>query len=133
MIGFLATLSAYLRDYFVDEMFGDRDFTPPSTLEISLHDGPPGTTGANEFSGNNYGRASSSPSDWGDVDNNTKENTSEILFNQLSGTFANQATHFGVWDGSGNFLGGDDLNTHRDMVQGATPRFKAGTLTWSIT
>lgn len=96
----------------------------------SLHSGDPGTTGANELSGNNYSRTAMS---FGAANAKSASNDAAAETGVASGAWA-EATHMGLWtaDVGGTFLWGDDLATPRTVGAGKTFLWGIGAVTVTI-
>lgn len=77
--------------------------------EVSLHTGDPGTTGANEATGGSPAYARQSVTMGAPV--NGVSTSDQVTFNVPADTY----THFGVWDSSGAFKGGNPLDTAQVM------------------
>jgi hypothetical protein len=93
---------------------------------ISLHSGDPGLDGANELSGNNYGRILGS---FGAASSQAAANDALVTFATASGDWA-QATYFGVSDAvsAGNFVGGAALDDARTILSGEYGEFAISAL-----
>lgn len=97
-------------------------------LYASLHNGDPGTTGANELSNNTYARVSAGTFWQISTATSVTTNRSVITF----GTDGNgeTVTYAGMWHGSsgGTFLFGGALSASFAYNNGVTPVFAAGAL-----
>lgn len=107
--------STYLRHKQLDHFVGGPSFIRPAVLHVSLHVGDPATSGANECTGNNYGRAAvdNTIANWPAASGGQKANGVAIVFARAtlgSGGWG-LVTHFGLWDASsgGNFWRGAAL------------------------
>ncbi len=98
------------------------DFTHPSSLEVSLHTGDPGDTGANEVSGGSYARQAET---FSKVDQHHYHNDSDLIFNDMP---ACTVTYAGLWDGSGNFWWGGALAQSKSVDSGDSLVIKASEL-----
>lgn len=126
--------SSYLRDVILNWLF--RNGTWPTwhaNLQISLHTGDPGLTGANEVSGGAYARVNvvrntgnwNAPGVGGLIDN-----VNQITFPTPTGANWGTITNAGIWDGAGtNFLFKAPLTGSRTVNDGdAAPYIAAGDL-----
>jgi hypothetical protein len=102
------------------------------TVWVSLHSGDPSTTGANELSGNGYGRKLMEFNAAG-ADGIT-ENTNEETFGPATPAGWTEATYFGLWSAEtvGTFRGGFLLTTPKTVAALETAHFAVGALTVSI-
>jgi hypothetical protein len=96
-------------------------------IYISLHDGDPGTTGANELSNATYSRQTATF--------NAISAATSVMTNSSVVTFPTDgneetATHGGAWNGSsdGTFLFGGALGSSFAYNNGVTPVFDAGAI-----
>lgn len=74
--------------------------------EVSLHDGDPSTTGANEISGGGYSRISVTDADWSAASGDSITLSAQLQFTGASGQ---AVTHAGVYVGS-TFAGSGELS-----------------------
>jgi len=104
------TLSNYSEDKVNDHLNGKTSFTMPSGSHISLHNGDPGETGANELSGGSYARQSVAGAGWNASSGGLGDNVNAITFANLP---ADTVVGVGEWDASssGNFIRGGWLST----------------------
>jgi hypothetical protein len=95
---------------------------------VSLHSADPGLDGANELSGNNYGRVNASAC-FPAAALGVCANDAIVQFPVPSGAWTT-ATHFGLWDAEtvGNFLRGAALTAPRTGTLGADVEFPVGNL-----
>lgn len=104
--------STYSRNKHLDHEFGGTPYVPPTAHHISLHTADPGTTGANECTGNNYGRKSytNTTANWPAASGGAKSNGAGIQFARatVGSSGWGTATHFGIWDAAsaGNYIRG---------------------------
>lgn len=108
-IALTGAFSSYLRDVILNWLFRNGAWpTWDADLDISLHTGAPGLTGANEVSGGSYARVSvtRSTGNWALAGaGGTTSNTNQITFPAPSGANWGSVTDAGIWDGGGtNFL-----------------------------
>jgi hypothetical protein len=122
--------SDYIEAKIIGWLRGTAFGTAPTDIYVSLHTGDPGETGANE-----HGATAGYERVVGDLDSGTNpaSNSAEVAFPEATANYSAPITHFGWWDAksSGNFLGGGVLAEQRTIVDGAVPRFAAGSLTWT--
>jgi hypothetical protein len=93
---------------------------------MSLHNGDPGTTGANEISGGGYTRETPTYSVDGDGDLTLDATVAFV------GTASQAVTHAGLW-GGGTFRGGFALAGDAAFSTGGEYNVTAGTLTGTST
>lgn len=123
----MADLSSYLRDVLLNHVFHGAAFTQPSVIYVSVHNGDPGLTGANEASGNAYARQNASAV-FAAASGGSKTTNVQVVFDSMpAGTW----TYAGVWDAlsGGNFLWRMLLTTPEATVAGDTLRFAPGNIT----
>lgn len=96
---------------------------------VSLHTASPGTTGANELSGNGYSRATTTGGDWGES-NGAATNNADIRFVLPTDDWGS-VTHFGLW-GSVGFLGYGTFSSAITVERGDTVEFLVGALSVTI-
>lgn len=139
----MSQMTNYLENKLVDHIFRGQTFTAPTNLYVSLHSADPGETGANEISGNNYGRATvaSSLANWAGTQSSGSTSASSGTGGQTSNngsiTFATPSgswgtvTHFAIWDASttGNCLLYGALTISKTINNGDTVSFSAASLT----
>ena len=109
-------VSTYLVHAILDAIFNATAFGLAGNPYISLHNGNPGTTGANELSGGSYARMQVAFN--ASADRNVK-NTSTFTFTLLP---AAAITYIGVWDAAsgGNFLIGGPLSDSYTVAAGGS-------------
>lgn len=99
----------FSKDVMLDELAG-------VALWASLHDGDPGTTGADELSTSPYDRQAVvwDPSTGGVV---TFDSGTPVVFDVAAG---DSVTHGGLWNAftSGNFIGGDTVANFAFTING---------------
>jgi len=96
---------------------------------VSLHSADPGLTGANEISGNAYGRVLMEfPAAGGDA---VAENTNQETFGPATPAGWGTVTHWGIWTAGsgGTYRGGFALTTPRPIGVGEPALFAIGALT----
>jgi hypothetical protein len=95
---------------------------------ISLHTDDPGLNGANEVSGNGYGRQAEN---LGPASSGNKQNIADINFSNMP---ACVVQYYGTWDASsgGNFLWGCALIEPKTVNVNDTVRFEAGKLRFTL-
>lgn len=96
-------------------------------IYVSLHDGDPGTTGANEISNNTYSRQTAT---WNVISTATSVTTNSSTVTFPTDGDGETVTHGGVWHGSsgGTFLFGGSLGASFSYNNGVTPVFAAGAI-----
>jgi len=130
----MTVLSDYLEDdalsyYFTTDSVGTR----PTAWYMSLHDGDPGDTGADELTtGEDSGYARVSGVTFSKLANNSVTNDANITYNATDGT--NIITHIGIWDAasSGNLLVAGALDGPRTITSTAPLTIAAGDLIIAI-
>lgn len=97
-------------------------------LYVSLHNGDPGTTGANELSNATYGRVASGA--FGAISTATSVVTNSSVITFATDGNSETVTHAAVWYGSsgGTYLFGGALSSSFAYNNGVTPVFDAGAL-----
>lgn len=101
-----------------------------TTVYVSLHTADPGTTGANEISGNAYARQG--PVAFTNAGNEPTIASNSAIVTYPAATAAwGTITHFGDWDAAtgGNFRGSGAVATPKAVNSGDTARFAAGAIT----
>lgn len=133
--------SNYLEAQLMDHTLGGGTFTKPATVYVSLHTADPTDAGTGtEASGSGYARkavtnnATNFPNATG-TNPTTKSNGTAITFDPATGDWSSGAnlTHFGIWDASsgGNLLIKGALGVAKPVLNGDTPSFAAGAITWT--
>ena len=135
----MAALTNYLENKLIDHIFQGTPYTGPSTLYVALFtavsDGEAGTV--TEVSGGSYARVAvtANSSNWADAtgNNGTTSNVNAITFPAATADWGT-ATHFGIYDAAsaGNLLVYAALTASRNITNGSTPSFAAGSLTVQI-
>jgi hypothetical protein len=116
-------LARFLGKKILDKVLRGVDFTV-STVYVSLHNGDPGATGANEITGGSYARQQVNHAGWNAaadaIEGSECTTISDLTFTNLT---ANTITHVGFWDAvsGGNFLMGGE--TIQDSVIGGGGNF----------
>jgi len=142
------SFSNYLENALLDHLFGKTAFNvsidsgtvfPLKNIYVGLSDTDPGEVsgGANEPTGGNYSRISTTPSDWDAAVAGTVDNTGVLSFPQSTAAWLGGAslTHFVLFDAAagGNMLGSGSLTTPRTVdASGITLSFAAGDLDVSL-
>jgi len=105
----------------------------PTSWWLSLHDGDPADTGANELTSGEdtgYTGAIRPEIDFTKLANNSVDNDANITYTPTDGT--NIITHIGIWSsatvGSGNYLAGGALDGPRTITSTAPLTIAAGDL-----
>jgi hypothetical protein len=123
------SMSNYLEENFLNAAFNETSFGVTGDPFISLHDGDPGETGANEIVGGSYGRQQTSfaAASGGAVSSDAAANYTDMP-ECKSGGANGQLSHVGVWDAetNGNFLWGGALETPKDVNAGDTFNVASG-------
>jgi hypothetical protein len=109
----------------LDHIFNNAAAPAVATAWLSLHDGDPGETGANEVTGGGYGRVAGS---FGAAAAGAVSNTATHDFTNMP---AVTVSHAGVWSSStatasANFIWGGALTTNKVVGAGDTFRFAIG-------
>jgi len=99
---------------------------------VSLHDGNPGSTGANEIVGGSYARKQVS---FGAAANKQALNDTILDFTGMPDTTSSPITHVGLWTqaSDGNFVIGGELTSPKVTNAGDTFRFPVGDLAAILT
>ena len=98
----------------ISKVLRNTNFTPASTIYVSIHTANPGETGANEnsaYTGDRKSVAFDAPS------NGTTQNTGAVTFASMP---AITVTHIGLWDAAtgGNFIWGGALDSSKVVASG---------------
>lgn len=121
-------------DDVIDNVVNDleADLSYPNVY-ASLHTGDPGTTGADEASGNDYARKETEPADWNASSSKSADNANVLTFATPSGPWG-LITHAGLWTASegGTFIVGGPLGASVQPDDGDTVRFNAGDLSFDL-
>lgn len=107
--------------------------TRPATWFLSLHDGDPADTGANELTSgedSGYTGAIRPAIAFSKLANNSVDNDANVSYTPTDGT--NIITHIGIWSsatvGGGNYLAGGVLDGPRTITSTAPLTIAAGDL-----
>lgn len=127
------TISNYAEDRILRAVLDNTSFSV-AAVYVSLHDGDPGETGANEISGGSYARQSAA---FSQVSNDTWDNDAAIDFTDMpSQTGADSVDHVALWDAAS---GGNCLWTSSgqsamgdEVSAGETYRIAAGDLSVTL-
>lgn len=113
----------------LNKILRNTDFTPASTLYLSLHTADPGDTGTSEVTGGSYGRQVVT---FNAAASKTTSNTSAVTF---TGMPATTVTHIGIWSAStsGTFWWGGSLTASRTTAAGDSFQFAAGDIDPTLT
>lgn len=105
------------------------DYEFSSTVYIGLHDGDPGSTGANEIAG--VDRQAVAAAGWSEAAAKAIHNVDDINFTDMPEV---TATHFSAWDSltGGNYLRGGPLDAELECEAGDTARIPAETAVFTI-
>src|SRR5699024_4180716 len=95
-------------------------------VEVSLHTGDPGSEGDNEVSGGDYARR---PVGWESPSGGAIVADDEIEF--AVPALSNEATHIGLWDSSGTYLGAAELAVAQPCPTPGTLTVEPATLSMS--
>jgi hypothetical protein len=114
-----------LRNDVLDKVLRGVDFTSPSPLYLSLHDGDPGTNGSNELSASPYARQETA---FDAASGGQCVNSNQETFDIGEST---TVSHVGLWDAStgGNFLWRGTLDLNKNVEDGDQILFDAGDVT----
>jgi len=118
------SFSNYLEDEILDAVCNNGSFAVAQPW-VSLHDGDPGETGANEITGGSYGRQSAS---FAAASGGSCASDATLDFTTMPSVPS--LTHVGMWDAStaGNFLVGGSLTAAKTVNAGDTFRLASGNL-----
>ena len=106
-------VSDYLANALLDLVFKNTGFTG-GLVRLSLHDGDPGKTGANEVAGGSYARVQVVAAGWNAATGGLTDNNGIVTFTGMPVVGAPGIVAVGAWDAasSGNFLIGGYLGNH---------------------
>ena len=125
------SFSNYLEAAILDHIFDEASYTAP-TWYVALFVGDPGEAGAGgtEVSGNNYARTALGATTRTD---NSVVNDAAVEFPEASGSWGT-IDYVALYDAStaGNFLGSVAVDSPLAVGSGATARFAAGTLEFTL-
>lgn len=124
-------LSTYAANGLLDALFNNTAFQI-SAAYWSLHTGDPGSTGANEHSGDGYGTRPAMEFDA--VASQASQNTNAEVQPTATGDWS-QSTYAGLFDAAtgGNFLLGAQLTTAKTVLSGEQARMAIGEFDVSLT
>lgn len=113
----------------IDKILRNTDFVHPTSVYVSLHEGDPGQTGANEVSGGGYNRKLIS---FSAAVAKTSANAADIEFPDMP---TSTITHIGLWSAAsaGNFWWGGSLTVSKALTTGDTLKIPAGDLDVTLT
>lgn len=94
------------------------------TVNLSLHSGDPGATGANELSGGSYARKAAS---FSAAASGAVSNDAEVLWTGLPAVGAPGVQYVGFWDGT-TYMGGAQLVAAKIINAGDSASFAVGEL-----
>lgn len=132
----MSALSDYLENKLLDHVLGGTSFNDPSTLYIELYTAAPSDTGGGTpVSGGSYARASvtNNTTNFPNATNGSKSNGTEISFPTATADWGTVVA-IGIFDqaSGGNLLFHGALSSSRNILNGDTPRFAPGVLTFSL-
>ena len=118
------SMSNYLEEELLDQVFNNLAAPAISTPYISLHTADPGETGASECTGGSYARQAGS---FGAASGGAISTDADLQFTSMP---ACTVTHVGVWDAAsgGNFLWGGALSASKTVNSGDTFEIASGDL-----
>ncbi len=104
----------YLGNALLNEIFRATDFSPPSTVYISLHTADPGDSGANEvtlaawpaYTREDAAQGGAATAAWNAPTTKQISNLIELPYPVMDGAGTVTVTHYGIWDAAtgGNCL-----------------------------
>jgi hypothetical protein len=114
-------------DYVFGYAFAAASWATQATF-VSLHDGDPGATGANELSNATYAREATGM--FANISTATSVTTNDSVITFNTDGDGETVTHAGIWYGvsGGTFLFGGALGSNFAYNNGVTPVFDAGAL-----
>jgi hypothetical protein len=129
----MTILADFLEDKVLDHFFVLNQHTVAAGLYMSLHDGDPADTGANELGPGDdtgYTGAVRPAAAFSKLVNNSVDNDANISYTPTDGT--NIITHIGIWDsatvGAGNCYAVGALDGSRTITSTAPITIAAGDL-----
>ena len=131
------SFSDYLENEILDHIFGcgTRDYTSPTNIFVALSTADPLDDGLGiaEPVGNGYARVSTVAADWNVAAAGAVNNPNVITFPQATGLWGD-ITHFALFDAStaGNLLASGGMSTQKNINDGDTASFGAGSLTITL-
>lgn len=113
----------------LDKILKNTDFTPATTLYVSLHTADPADTGANEVTGGSYARQLAT---FNSAATKATTNVANVDFALMP---AVTVTHVGIWSAStvGTFWWGGPLTASKVVPAGETFRISAADLDVTLT
>jgi len=113
----------------LDKILTNTDFTPATTIYVSLHTGDPGDTGASEVTGGGYSRQAAA---FESAATKHTQNSGEISFSNMPAALV---THLGLWGASsgGVFWWGGALTASKNVGDGDTLKIASGDLDVTLT
>lgn len=137
----MAGLTDTFEQKVLDHVFTDPTWTPPTTLYLGLSSTTPTEAGGNvtEPSGGAYARVATTAADWSAASGTApaqKTNTATFTFPTATADWVAAAnlTHFTLHDAStaGNVVAWGALTTPKPVLNGDTPSFAAGQITFQM-
>ena len=121
----MARVSTYLRNLVLDCLLRDTAFPAFDTIYMSVHDGDPGVTGANEIADSD--RVALTDSAFGAASGGVTTNATNLETGALP---ACSVLHVGFWDAAeaGNFLFGSDAFDAVAITEGNAFLIEAGNI-----
>lgn len=119
-------LATSLKDQLLNKALRGVDFTPASTVYVSLHSADPGITGASEITAAGRKAIAFNASSGGQVANGA--------LIEFTGMPAATVTHLGLWSAAsgGTFLWGGSVAATKTFGAGDTCQIKASSLTAAL-
>jgi hypothetical protein len=113
----------------LNKILKNTDFTPATTLYVSLHTGDPGETGTSEATGGSYARQAIT---FGTISAKSGANSADINFTSMP---AATLTHIGLWSAATGctFWWGGSLAASKTVNAGDTFKLAAGAVTVTLT
>lgn len=113
----------------LDKILKNTDFTPASSLYLSLHTADPGQDGSNEVSGGSYARKSVA---FDSAASKATQNTADVEF---TGMPSATVTHVGIWSAlsGGTLWWTGALSASKTVGAGDSLKFPAGDIDVTLT
>jgi hypothetical protein len=135
----MGSKSDYLEGKLLDHVLGGTAYSAPATVYVALYTATPSDAGGGaEATGGGYARVAvtNNTTNWPNAVAGVKSNGTALTFPiGTSGGVSSGAdmTHWGVFDAStnGNLLIWGALTIAKKYLEGDTPSFPAGALTWT--